>query len=1176
MIRPLVIFFLLIFLSPFVNKVKAETFLVTSNEDSGPGTLREAITLANANGIAEMDYIFFNIPFAAFNDRIINLAEQLPSLSSNITIDASSQPGESYGNTNAKICLKKDDYAPSFSLLRIENAQNVQIYSLYLFLGYWEGFFTTPRRSEQLYGITIESSENIQIGAANKGNVINGASHGIYSRSDSCRNIIIQANYMGIAGYFNTSYNTVVGVDVDEVVTRNTADITLSNVKDIRIGGPNPEDGNIISGDRGIDIVSKYSTNNGSITIQYNSFGRWFDRVAPIAVYDFWNQHINIGASRYNYISTWPDNPQMDYSLLFLDNDVTSRVTIRALSKPFLFLRNKFAISVSQQSEGPKLSLSGCSEGGNVGNNNTEDGNIFEDYRTNSGYEFAIRSYNCGPIEILKNVFRCNVPWGTPTSINHYDNVIPFVQMGEITPTSVSGIATPNSRIDLYYDDDCNGCEGEEFISSVYSDELGSWIYNGSISKTVVAIATKNGYSSQFSVPLFDESKKVVKQPTCGAQNGRVTGITGTGAHEYFWINHATKDTVSRTIDLLNVGPGYYTLFGKYGENCYNSVVYASLEDATPKILANWSYIQDPSCGLNNGFIRDILINHSQYATFEWQDAQHNTISNALDLFNLAPGTYSLIVKDTTLLGGCSDTTSITLVNNSGPSLNTDNLHITTANCEESNGAISGITIANSTGLLYIEWLDSLNNLLSNSLNLNNVSAGKYILKIKDESSCDTIITPFIIPTNGSITLDEATIRINATGCTKANGSITGITTTGATSWIWRNTVTNAVVGNTINAENLSPGNYQLTITNAIGCEKTSAIITVPPAAFADIQPTSPVTNNAFCNEENGSIAISGFVNSPALQSFEWFQKNTGISFGNNQVLNNIGAGIFDLVATDTNGCKATILTTEIKQLSKPVINTNNLSITNDNCEKLLGAINGLQANGLLGPTTYTWQNANNEIVGTGLQLNNITAGNYTLTITDKETCIIEAGPFNIQNNNVAEPSPEYDNLIIQRNTAATLKVKNAKTGVYILYNDANGSQVLAQNETGIFQTTSLTTDRTFYIQYKNGICISPLKAVKVTVIDKSYFAIATAFTPNGDGKNDKLHLNVIGYLDVEYFQIFNRNGEMVFSTKTINQAWDGMWKGNRQPQGVYVWTARGKDINGKTVTDKGSFVLIK
>jgi hypothetical protein len=58
MLRKLTLFILL-----FISlKVRAEVFTVTNNADSGPGTLREALTLDAANGSAEKDYINFNLP----------------------------------------------------------------------------------------------------------------------------------------------------------------------------------------------------------------------------------------------------------------------------------------------------------------------------------------------------------------------------------------------------------------------------------------------------------------------------------------------------------------------------------------------------------------------------------------------------------------------------------------------------------------------------------------------------------------------------------------------------------------------------------------------------------------------------------------------------------------------------------------------------------------------------------------------------------------------------------------------------------------------------------------------------------------------------------------------------------------------------------------------------------
>src|SRR5687767_1234737 len=190
----------------------ADTFIVTSNADSGPGTLRDAIAQANANGSAATDYIHFNITATTYNLRIIDLVTELPALSSNLIIDGTTQPGATYGTTDARICLRKTTYSPSFSMLKIENAQHVQVYGLHLYYGYWQGIFGGPTRSNQLYGVNIISADDIVIGAAGKGNVITGVVHGIYSNSDGCSNITIRSNYLG-----HTAFYTNPADDIDNV-----------------------------------------------------------------------------------------------------------------------------------------------------------------------------------------------------------------------------------------------------------------------------------------------------------------------------------------------------------------------------------------------------------------------------------------------------------------------------------------------------------------------------------------------------------------------------------------------------------------------------------------------------------------------------------------------------------------------------------------------------------------------------------------------------------------------------------------------------------------------------------------------------------------------------------------------------------------------------------------------
>lgn len=100
---------------------------------------------------------------------------------------------------------------------------------------------------------------------------------------------------------------------------------------------------------------------------------------------------------------------------------------------------------------------------------------------------------------------------------------------------------------------------------------------------------------------------------------------------------------------------------------------------------------------------------------------------------------------------------------------------------------------------------------------------------------------------------------------------------------------------------------------------------------------------------------------------------------------------------------------------------------------------------------------------------------------------------------------------------------------------------------------------------------------MKVTVYKSTPdIFIPSAFTPNGDGLNDILKPKVVGMKQFNYFRIFNRWGNMLYSTNQEGQGWDGTYTGNKQPSGPYVYMAQGVDYNGKTINKKGSVVLIR
>jgi gliding motility-associated-like protein len=87
---------------------------------------------------------------------------------------------------------------------------------------------------------------------------------------------------------------------------------------------------------------------------------------------------------------------------------------------------------------------------------------------------------------------------------------------------------------------------------------------------------------------------------------------------------------------------------------------------------------------------------------------------------------------------------------------------------------------------------------------------------------------------------------------------------------------------------------------------------------------------------------------------------------------------------------------------------------------------------------------------------------------------------------------------------------------------------------------------------------------------------VPTAFTPNGDGLNDVIRPVLVGIGQLKFFRVYNRWGQLVYSTSDAGKGWDGMLGGARQQTGNFVYMAQAVDYTGKIIAKKGFFVLIR
>jgi gliding motility-associated-like protein len=89
---------------------------------------------------------------------------------------------------------------------------------------------------------------------------------------------------------------------------------------------------------------------------------------------------------------------------------------------------------------------------------------------------------------------------------------------------------------------------------------------------------------------------------------------------------------------------------------------------------------------------------------------------------------------------------------------------------------------------------------------------------------------------------------------------------------------------------------------------------------------------------------------------------------------------------------------------------------------------------------------------------------------------------------------------------------------------------------------------------------------------------IPNAFSPNGDGANDKFRIVGLPVENITKFnlQIFNRWGQVVFSTTDIMDSWDGRMNGQDCPPGLYAWAIFYEDNKKVRVSNKGSLMLVR
>jgi len=853
-------YLLIALITLFCQQAIAAVFVVISNADSGPGTLREALTLAAANGSSEKDFINFNLPDVSEAGRTITLFTQLPDVSSRIVIDGTTQPGVKFGVSDAKVIIQSAG-TTNFSCLVIDNGTfgktifDIEIYGLYI-----HNFVKQPVNINFDYGAVgikiLRECKNLTVGAAGKGNVICGMHNGITSAPDyyhglkegSITGITIQSNIIGLLDDGKTPNSNFVGISL------------ITKGGDVLVGGDAPVLGNIIAAN-GVELLinqypdpqAPFTTGNKAV-VENNRLGTGITGTETY-VDHFVGEDPRAGVN-YPFVGLLSDFKE---GFITIKNNIISGHTDYNLivrSSGYVIKGNKIGTDITTTLDlgnGRNVSLEENATG-IVGGDDEADKNFIA-----FGKHGAIYGQS---MVINKNSFYCNQDF----SINQNDKTFaPAPVIKSVTNLAVTGTAKPGALIQLYYTADCTLCEGKNFIAKVNTNTDGSWVYHGSITRSIIATATiDNRATSEFSVPYLnvavDESQQEIKAATCtNAADGYIKNIvienigSNSGPYTYTWRNES-GETVGNALNLVNVPKGSYTLEIK-GASC-GSAFTNPIPVGSTEIVMDLTAVQKSTAGCNkaNGSIKGITA--PQATKFEWRDAGNNLVGTKADLDGVPAGTYSLTASNES---GCSAQSPNYTIEKSPRTTFGTTKTIKNATCGENNGSITIIfqqqPAQTPESFRWINHATGANVAITTGPELKGLDAGTYDTYITEYGGCEYPMASYTVLRDQGISVITDNVQVEDDHCQNGTGSIKGISANGATplTFVWTDD-NNKAVGNTPNLENVKAGTYHIQITDGSGCTQ-GLVYTIydTPAAV-----TSPaVTDLDLCTAGNALLIVN-------------------------------------------------------------------------------------------------------------------------------------------------------------------------------------------------------------------------------------------------------------------------------------------------------------------------------
>jgi gliding motility-associated-like protein len=626
-------------------------------------------------------------------------------------------------------------------------------------------------------------------------------------------------------------------------------------------------------------------------------------------------------------------------------------------------------------------------------------------------------------------------------------------------------------------------------------------------------------------------------QVSChNASDGSITVSASGGTGYYLYSLDGTTFGPSNQFNGLPEGSYSVTVKDSLGCTAITKVLIITNPD-----LLDASAMGSSQVSCNNSSDGFIFANASGGTGDYLYSLNGGAFSSSAEFTGLGAGSYVITVKDEK---GCTDDADEIVIAN-------PDLLVATATgsaqvkCNNSSDGFIHVSVIGGTG----DYTYSLNGgSFGTSGEFTGLLSGTYIVTVKDENGCTAVTDAFVID-NPDLLIAIAAGSAQVS-CHDGSDGIIDVNVTGGTD-AYSYSLNGGAFGPTGEFTGLSAGSYFITVMDKNKCIATTDFTIENPPAIAI---TTNSNSQVSCN--NGSDGVIIIAAQGGTGDYAYALNEGGFQL--NHVFTNLPAGNYTVRVMDENGCIAE--SSEIIIENPNPITVGSSILSGNSCFGEADASVAVYASGGTSPYTYSFDGS--EPAGIS-EFTHLIAGSHVIVAYDKNGCIGN-GHVNIESQTELLTSVlSYADANCVGKSDGSVEVTGIGGVPPYTYSWSTGAETpkISGLDAGAYIVT--VTDA-------NGCISINTQTVKAGITSED-IVINTAFSPNGDGINDKWTIHNLDLYPDNEVVVINRWGNEVYSQKSYQSNWDG----SNLTEGTYFYIIK-VSMCGESRDFKGYITIVR